>query len=200
MMTKLLEYVGVPQRVLNLIPETVGTCQLCRAWTKPGPSQLCCDEDTNKFNEHVECDLVYLDKQHIIVHMLDKFTQWQVARLIHEISEVTLKDAIDKMWVSTYGPPNDLCVVGETGAAFAQDTSQCFHHNDITLHQRAKHRQARPIARRGLLLKACIHRIMILLQIEGLAHVSYETILEEAVRCINAALSSHDIKVGPSDW
>jgi hypothetical protein len=122
------------------------------------------------------------------------------ARLIQEVSGVTLTDAIDKMWVSTYGPPKDLCVVGEAGTTIPQNVYQYSHHNGITLHQRTRDRHARPTERRGLLLKATIHRIITQLHVEDLAHLPYETILGEAVRCINAVLSTRDVKVGPSDW
>ena len=48
-MTKFLDRVGVPQRVLDLIPEIVQTCQVCRTWAKPGPDHACSVEIPDKF-------------------------------------------------------------------------------------------------------------------------------------------------------
>ena len=117
MMTRFLRHVGVPQRVLDLIPETVQMCQLCRAWTKPGPGHVSCTQNSDRFNEHVECSLFFIDQQHIIFHMLDRCTRWHTARPIPDTTEDTLKRTINEMWITIHGPPKELSVIRETVAS-----------------------------------------------------------------------------------
>ena len=61
-MRRFLERVGVNERVLEMIPEIVQTCKVCRAWQRPGPSNACNSELADKFNEQVECDLLFVNK------------------------------------------------------------------------------------------------------------------------------------------
>jgi hypothetical protein len=187
-MTKLLDRVGVPQRVLDLIPEIVQTCQVCRTWAKPGPDHACSVEIPDKFNEQVECDLLFIEK-HIIFHMMDRCTRWHAARLIPDKTEGTLMKAIDELWVSIHGSPKELITDGETGIVASEATNQYLHRKGIKLHQRAKDQHARYIERRGALLRDAIHRTQSQLQEEGLAGVLFETILAEAVFCGNAMLT-----------
>ena len=70
-MKKFLERVGVSQQVLDLIPETVHTCKVCRTWAKPGPDSACAVDIPDQFNAQVECDLMFYEKT-IIFHMLDR--------------------------------------------------------------------------------------------------------------------------------
>ena len=61
-MKRFLERVGVSQKVLDLIPEIVQTCRVCREWAKPGPSNACSVELPDTFNQQVECDLLFVHK------------------------------------------------------------------------------------------------------------------------------------------
>eukprot|EP00974_Lingulodinium_polyedra_P080676 7816898-Lingulodinium_polyedra.AAC.1 len=70
-MKRFFERVGVPQKVLDLIPEIVHTCRVCREWAKPGPRNVCHVYMVDKFNEQVECDVMFIRK-HIVFHMLDR--------------------------------------------------------------------------------------------------------------------------------
>ena len=190
-MTKFLDRVGVPQRVLDLIPETVQTCQVCRTWAKPGPDHSCSVEIPDKFNEQVECGLLFVEK-HIMFHMLDRCTRWHAARLIPDKAEGTLMKAIDELWVSIHGSPKELITDGESGIVASDATNQYLHRKGIKLHQRAKDQHARYIERRGALLRDAIHRAQSQLQEEGLAGVPFETILAEAVFCGNAMVTVGD--------
>ena len=66
-MRKFLERVGVSQQVLDLIPEIVQTCRICREWQKPGPSNACSIDIADKFNSQVECDLLFVGR-HSLPH------------------------------------------------------------------------------------------------------------------------------------
>ena len=85
-MTRFLERVGVGDEVLQLIPEIVDTCKVCREWAKPGPNTVCSTEFADTFNQQVECDLLFAHK-HIIFHMLDRCTRWHAAMLAEDTTE-----------------------------------------------------------------------------------------------------------------
>ena len=87
-MRRFLERVGVADKVLQLIPEIVQTCRVCREWTKPGPSNASNVEIPDTFNHQVECDLLFVEK-YIIFHMLDRCTRWHAAALIPNKEEET---------------------------------------------------------------------------------------------------------------
>ena len=61
-MKRFLDRVGVAQRVLDLIPEIVHTCQVCRDLAKPGPGNSCSIDLPDTFNMKVECDLIFIHK------------------------------------------------------------------------------------------------------------------------------------------
>ena len=73
-MRKFLDRVGVPEDILKLIPDIVSTCSVCREWQKPGPDNSMSVDLPDKFNEQVECDLVFIFKS-TIFHMLDRCTR-----------------------------------------------------------------------------------------------------------------------------
>ena len=64
-MRRFLERVGVPDEILNLIPEICDTCRVCRMWAKPGPDNVCSVDIPDTFNKQVECDLLFLSLIHI---------------------------------------------------------------------------------------------------------------------------------------
>ena len=41
---------------MQLIPDIVQTCKVCREWAKPGPDHECSVEIPDKFTVQVECD------------------------------------------------------------------------------------------------------------------------------------------------
>ena len=120
-MKRFLERVGVSQRVLDIIPEIVQTCRVCREWAKPGPSNSSNVEIADTFNLQVECDLIFIHK-FIIFHMIDRCTRWHTAMVIPNKQEETLMKAIDTLWVATHGPPKALITDGESGIALSNLT------------------------------------------------------------------------------
>ena len=116
-----LDRVGVSQRVLDIIPEIVQTCRVCREWAKPGPSNSSNVEIADTFNLQVECDLIFIHK-FIMFHMIDRCTRWHAAMVIPNKHEETLMKAIDTLWVATHGPPKELITDGESGIALSNLT------------------------------------------------------------------------------
>ena len=187
-MRRFLDRVGVPERVLELIPEICQTCRVCREWAKPGPAHATNTEIPDQFNVQVECDLLFVRKT-IVFHMLDRCTRWHATRVIPDKTEDTLMKAIDELWVSVHGAPKELIVDGESGIAVSAQTAQYLARKGITLHQRAKDQHARYVERRGALLRDTIHRIESQLEEEGLGGTAFTTILAEATFCGNALLT-----------
>ena len=155
-MRRFLERVGVSQRVLDLIPEVVHTCSVCRAWAKPGPSNACSVDLPDRFIQQVECDLLFVHK-HIIFHMLDRCTRWHAASVIPNKEEGTLMKAIDTIWITVHGTPRELITDGESGIVYSDRTKDFLARKGIKLHPRGKEQHARHIERRGVLLRDTIH-------------------------------------------
>ena len=157
-MRRFLDRVGVSDKVLDLIPEIVQTCKVCREWAKPGPDNVCSVEIPDKFNSQVECDLIFIRK-HIVFHMLCRCTRWQATREIPNKNAETLMKAIQEIWVSLHGPMQELITDGESGIVLSENTRTYLTRQGIKLHARGKDQHARYAERRGALLRDCIHRI-----------------------------------------
>ena len=69
---------GVPESILKMIPEVVHSCRECRAWLTPKPRTLPSLRVSFKFNEHVEMDLMFYNKE-VIFHMIDRRARWHSA-------------------------------------------------------------------------------------------------------------------------
>ena len=95
-MRRFLDRVGVADKVLDMIPGVVHSCPTCREWARPGPANVSSTELADKFNQQVECDLLFVHK-HIIFHMLDRCTRWHAAMTIPNKEEDTLIQAMDTM-------------------------------------------------------------------------------------------------------
>ena len=179
-MKRFLQHVGVADRVLDLIPEVVNTCSVCRHWAKPGPSNACSVDLADTFNQQVECDLLFVHK-FIIFHMLDRCTRWHAAVLVPNKEEDTLMKAIDTGWLTIHGPMKELITDGESGIVASQRTRDFLSRKGITLHPRGKDQHARFVERRGALLRDTIHRVEGQLQEEGLVGIPFESILAECL-------------------
>ena len=187
-MKRFLDRVGVAERVLELIPEIVQTCKVCREWAKPGPDNVCSVEIPDKFNDQVECDLLFVHK-YIIFHMLCRCTRWHAARVIPNKESETLMKAIEELWVSTHGPMRELITDGEGGIVMSDRTTQYLARKGIKLCPRGKDQHARYIERRGALIRDAIHRVEGQLEEEGVVGIPFECKLSEAVFCGNALLT-----------
>ncbi len=107
----------------------------------------------------VECDLLFI-YTHVVFHTLARCVRCDVAKQTPDKEDETLLRAIDKLWVSTHGPPRELIVDGESGITQSDKTLQYLHRKGIRLHVRAKDQHARHAERRGALLRDVIHRSM----------------------------------------
>ena len=115
-MTRLLERAGVPKEALEIIPDIVDTCAACRTWSQPLPQSVASVNIPDKFNDQVECDIVFIHP-HAILHFVDWCTRWQAAVLIPGKSEDSIIKALHSHWISIHGPMQELIMDGESGIA-----------------------------------------------------------------------------------
>merc|ERR1712078_922176 len=189
-MRRFLERVGVPDEILNLIPEICDTCKVCRMWAAPGPNNVCSVDIPDTFNKQVECDLLFIHK-HIIFHMLDRCTRWHAGMLIPDKFEETLTNAIHLCWVGIHGPMKEFILDGESGIVVSELTNTYLRRHGIELRGRVKDQHARYVERRGALLRDTVHRIESQLEEEGIV-IPFGQILAEAIFCGNALLTIRD--------
>ena len=135
-------------------------------WAKPGSANVCSINLPDKFNEQVECDLLFIHK-HVIFHLLDRCTRWHAGTLVPDQEEATLTNAIQMCWVGLHGPMKELILDGESGIVVSELTNTYLRRHGIQLRPRAKYQHARYVERRGALLRDTIHRIESQLDVEG---------------------------------
>ena len=73
LMTQTLKACGIAQSTLDKIPGIISTCRECRVWAKGGKATVPSVTLSERFNQHVECDLMFY-KQHIIFHLMCRCT------------------------------------------------------------------------------------------------------------------------------
>ena len=88
-----------------------------------------------------------------------------------------------------HGPPKELITDGESGLVVGHAALEYIARHGTQLHPRGQDQHARYAERRGALLRDTMHRIADQCQAEGLAGITIENILAEAVFCGNALLT-----------
>ena len=191
-MKKLLERVGVSHKVLDVLPEVVQTCQVCREWQKSGPDNVCSIDLVDTINQRVECDLVFIDS-HVIFHMLDRCVRWHATKVITNEEADTLIEALDDIWFSIHGPPKELIMDNEHGLMGSKKAQGYLARRGVKPHGRGKDHHARFIERRGALFRDVVHNIQSQIKEEGLTgKMTFKQIVSEATFCGNAMLSVND--------
>ena len=143
-MGTLLSAAGVNPEAIQLLPDIVSTCSICRAWSKPGSKSITSTRLPERFNQEVEMDLLFVGTC-VILHMIDRYTRWSVAIAIPDRSTQSLLNGIRDGWINKYGSPNELISDQEGGlneyaAAILEDLG-------IKLHLEAKQQHAAVVER-----------------------------------------------------
>jgi len=131
-MKRFLERVGVTQAILDLIVGICDTCNVCRMWSKPGPSNVCSVDIPDTFNAQVELDLLFVHK-HVIFHLLCRCTRWHAGQVIPNKEEATLTAALDACWVGLHGPMKELIIDGESGITASELSNTYLRRKGIKL-------------------------------------------------------------------
>eukprot|EP00959_Pyramimonas_sp_CCMP1952_P166477 3479837-Pyramimonas_sp.AAC.1 len=71
-MRLILSKISLDSVGLNPIKGICDACRECRAWGKPGHTSMPSTALLGKFNEEVECDLMFYKKEHRIFHSIDR--------------------------------------------------------------------------------------------------------------------------------
>ena len=187
-MIRLLERAGVPKQVLEIIPDIVDTCAVCRTWSQPLPQSVASVNIPDKFNDQVECDIVFI-YSHNILHFVDRCTRWHAAGVIPDKTEDSIIRGLHSLWISIHGPMRELIMDGERGVAASARAGSFLSRLGIKYIPRAPQQHARIIERRGKLLRDVIHRIDGQLSTEGLTDIPFEYRLAEAVFAGNALVT-----------
>ena len=80
-MTSVLTAAGIPQRVLDMIPDVVDTCRECRAWQKTDPDVTPALELATQRNDKVEADILSY-RDYLIWHIIDRADRWHAATVV----------------------------------------------------------------------------------------------------------------------
>ena len=142
-MERTLRAAGCPADVLKLIADTVDTCRICRLWRKPTPSPVASLEVSSRFNDQVECDLVFIDRL-IVCHLVCRCIRWHVGDFVPDKLAPSLIGVIDKSWVRVFGPMRELIVDGESSLG-TDEALQYFARHGIQRVPRAPQQHARVI-------------------------------------------------------
>ena len=187
-MTRLLERAGVPKETLEIIPDIVDTCAACRTWSQPLPQSVASVNIPDRFNDQVECDIVFIHS-FAILHFVDRCTRWHAAVIVPDKTEESIIKALHSTWISIHGPMKELIMDGESGVAASALAGSFLSRLGIKYIPRAPQQHARIVERRGALLRDVIHRIDAQLKIEGLLDIPFEYRLAEAVFAGNALVT-----------
>ena len=177
-MTQILKHAGVSNRVIELVPQIIQTCVECRKWQRPGPATQHAMTASLKFNQHVECDLLFY-RQFITFHCICRATRWRAATVVSAKEGEILFEAFTTCWVGQFGPPEILYMDGESGM-WRPDIADRIRRLGCDFKLRAPQQHARYIERRGAVLRAQLHTMEEQLEREGIVY-TFPALLAEAV-------------------
>ena len=186
---RLLKAAGAPADVLDMVPEIVDTCRICRAWSRPTNS-IASSRLVTAFNEEVEGDIVFVKFQgnsKSFLHLVDRATRWCATCEIADRATSTLLNAIDATWVAIFGPMKVLLIDGEPGLDNDESTWY-FQVRGIEKRTAAVQQHIRIADRRVQILRSSLHKIGSQLSSDGLA-MPFCRVLAESTFVINAISS-----------
>ena len=175
---QILKAAGIPQRVLNLVPDIINTCHECRKWQRPAAATQHALSPCFKFNQQVEFDLLFY-RHYIVCHFICRATRWHAGCAIPSKEGEVLYESLQTAWVGLHGPMTQLIADGETGL-WREDVANRIRRQGIELKLRSPQQHARYIERRGAILRVSLHVMETQLEREGLVY-SFPALLAEAI-------------------
>ena len=109
-MEQLLKAAGLDRKILDLIPEIVDSCRVCRTWQKPSSDNIASSRMVTGFNLEVEGDIVFISHggvTHPVLHLVDRGVRWAYATVLKDKSTASLLEGLDQ-WLTVFGPMPDL--------------------------------------------------------------------------------------------
>lgn len=188
-MIQLLKSAGLPQSILDIVPEVVDTCRICRLWQKPSSDNIAVNRVVTGFNLEVEGDLIFITHQGAsppVLHLVDRGVRWGFACVLHDRTTASILNGLDQ-WISVFGPMQVLIFDGETGLDDPAAT-QYFELKGITKRTSAPGQHVRICDRRTQVLRDTVHKISSQLSEEGIS-LPLSRVLAEATYAGNALTS-----------
>ena len=186
-METLLQAAGIPHDVIVLAKQIVDTCQVCRAWTRPTPRAVATSALPTKFNQTVQCDLLFV-KDKIVLHTIDVCTRFTAAEVVADRHTSTLLTALQVSWFRLYGPPRTL-VTDQEGGLTGPEAAAWLEARCVNLMPKAKYQHADMVERHHEILRRQIHLIDANSLAEGL-RTSFEAVLAEATFAKNVLFNT----------
>ena len=107
-----LQLGGVDGALKRLCHTVEDTCRICRPWKRPGPRNISTNKRVEDFNEQVEFDLMFWDRE-IIVHLIDVSIRWSECGIAADRATKTILEQIKLAWIARWSPPRCLISDGE---------------------------------------------------------------------------------------
>jgi hypothetical protein len=183
-MATFLTAAGVSSGIVALVPDIVSTCEICRAWSRPGPRSMTSTRLPEKFNLEVEIDLLFVGT-HVVLHMVDRCIRWTVAVELANRTTDEILSGIREGWVSRFGAPTVL--ISDQEGGLNEYAGAILEQLGIKLELKAKGQHAPMVERHNELLRRQLHLIDSQATSDGL-RVSFPQILQEAVFAKNVLL------------
>eukprot|EP00959_Pyramimonas_sp_CCMP1952_P164591 3440696-Pyramimonas_sp.AAC.1 len=98
-MRLILSRIGQDSVGLNLIRGVCHTCRECREWDKPGHAVMPSAALPGKFNEEVECDLMFYKREHSLFHIIDRCMRYANGIEIPDKTMTSILDAYHPCWM-----------------------------------------------------------------------------------------------------
>ena len=134
-MKKILLAAGIPQSIVDTIPQVIHTCRICRRWERHGPHSQVSVRLADHFNEAVQFDLIEYEEdgeKWYIFHLLDEATRFSTGDISKHKNAGDLLDMFYFCWIRVFGPMGTL-VSDQEGALTGHELTTFFARNEIAL-------------------------------------------------------------------
>ena len=116
----LLQAAGAPERVLAEVQNVVDACSSCREWQRRSNRPVVSLTITSQFNEGVQFDLLFLEDNLIVAHVICMCIRWAQGQMVKSREPKEVLAAIDHFWIRQYGPPKTI-TSDQEGALFSDE-------------------------------------------------------------------------------
>lgn len=181
-MTQLLKAAGIPRSAIDMIKPVVSCCRVCRAWQKPSNRSMHNSRLSEKFNDVIQFDLMFVE-EHIIGHLCDEATRFSVTAVLPNRETDTILRFITQSWIRLFGPPRTL-MSDQEGGLSSEEGAIWFERFGINPKLTPKGAHAAIVERHHQTLRGIIHRVLQQSREEKL-DLHFEDVLSESTLAKN---------------
>ena len=106
-MHNLLTRSGMPKDVLDLIPEVIAHCQVCKKYSKVSSRPRVRGRHVDVFNQELQADIFFLGEETFFI-MVDVATRYKSVVKIPGKDLKSLQHALMHYWMRWFGPPRTI--------------------------------------------------------------------------------------------